>query len=154
MSSSQVKQRITIVNSSSRESNRPLHTPRPPTLMCTPQPHTHTLFFLRKIIFRYFSSTVWSVWFYISKSKKTLILTLVPKINFIKTGISGVSSSPEALGSTPSIAKTTVRSRTIRENYICMFNSSLLKLCLGTMPSTSPSACSALEANSLPLEHP
>lgn len=55
MSSSQVKQRITIVNSSSRESNMPLHTPRPPTLMCTPQPHTHTLFFLRKIIFRYFS---------------------------------------------------------------------------------------------------
>lgn len=97
---------------------------------------------------------MWSVWFYISKSKKTLILTLVPKINFIKTGISGVSSSPEALGSTPSIAKTTVRLRTIRENYICMFNSSLLKLCLGTMPSTSPSACSSLEANSLPLEHP
>lgn len=89
---------------------------------------------------------MWSVWFYISKPKRTLILTLVLKINFIKTGILGVSSSPEALGST-------VRSRIIRENHICMFNSSLLKLCLGTVPSTSPSACSALEASSLPLEH-
>lgn len=46
MSSSQVKQRITIVNSSSRESNMPLHTPRAPTLMCTPQPHTHTKLYL------------------------------------------------------------------------------------------------------------